>query len=419
MRKRRICGKAKRNDSRKSVSSACCNSKYNIVSNRKTCNNNDFFMMAEGLMHKRVHGCRGSDAPRCEIKTAINRRTSINHFKSFVRLYLGSSILPVRQITPHLMQQFEAYLFDTKAAPFVRQCMKGQAVGQNSAAAGQPVSRNTVSLYMRSLSALYTMVCQQLHIRSKHPFAYVFTGNAPSKKGRSLTEDEMVRVVNFQKELAQPKAQQEQPNEATTATGQGKGQHERRKNRCRKEWETLAHHLFLLSFYFCGMPLTDLLHLRRHQIDQELLRLVYQRRKTGEGTQLGICPEAMNILLQYIRDDMKPDDFVFPVLKSDEGDSYRHYQQAMSACNRALHRIGTRLRLHIRLTTYVARHSWANIACHNYNIQTPVISLALAHKSEKTTYHYLDRADFADLRQAQSKFMDGFRKKCKKISRLV
>lgn len=406
MRKRRICGKAKNYD-RNRVNRTSCNSKYIMVANSQSGHGNDFFMLAERVMLKRVYDRRGCEAPCCGLKTAINRRTAMNHLKAFAHLCLGSQTLPVQQITPHLMQQFEAYLLTARAAP-------------------QPaVRQNSVALYMRSLSALYTLVCQQLHSKSKHPFAEVFTGNAPTKKGRSLTEEEMVRMVAYQ-----PKYRKPQPVRTAgvlAETGRGRAKADRCQGQAttspqgnsRKRWEQLAHHLFLLSFFFCGMPLTDLLHLRRHQVDLPLKRLVYQRRKTGEGTQLAICDEALGILVQYIHDDMNPDDYLFPVLKATEGDGHRQYQQAMSSCNRALHRIGTRLRLHIRLTTYVARHSWANIACHNYNIQTSVISLALAHKSEKTTYHYLSRADYADLRQAQSKIMDGFRKKCKKTSHLL
>lgn len=373
---------------------------------RNTSGNNDFFALCEGMMHWRVHVRSGNNAPCCGVKTAINRRTALNHLRNFVRLQWGTGILPVGQVTPRLMQQFEAYLLTARPALH------------------PALSQNSVALYMRSLSALYTLACSQQHIKGRQPFAAVFTGNTVSKKGRSLTEEEMAMVVAYQ-----PKPRKRQPAHAARAlaeTGRGRARADRcqeqaatsPQGKSRKHWEQLAHHLFLLSFYFCGMPLADLLHLRRHQVDLELKRLVYQRHKTGEGTQLAICPEAQKILQLYIKKEMRPDEYVFPVLTGSCGDSFSQYQAAMSACNRALHRIGARLRLHIRLTTYVARHSWANIACHNYHIHTSVISLALAHKSEKTTHYYLDRADYADLRQAQSLFMDGFRKKCGKKSHL-
>ena len=405
-------------------------------------------------MHLRVHGRGhggGNASLRCGEKTATNRRTALNHLRRYLLLTTGSCRLDVRQIDYRLMQGFEGYLLSGGWVPSGGQPVGGDAGSGGKRPAERPaVSRNSVSLYLRSLSSLYTLVISHLRIKDKRPFSGVFRGNAAAKRGRSLTEDEMARVVGYcRKAYPARRSGQQLPTTASSAHSQlqpssaagqglasdavGQGQApasvevglqsagSEAAGSCAKAWrslsrqerERLALHLFLLSFYLCGMPHIDLLHLRRSQVDLSLRRLSYQRRKTGEGTQLYLCGEAMAILLLYINKDMRPDDFVFPVMGM--GDSYRHYQAVLASCNRVLRRIGSRLGLHIPLTTYVARHSWAGIASHAYGIPASVISLGLAHKSESTTRrHYIDRADYADLRMAQATLMKGFRKKCGK-----
>ena len=59
------------------------------------------------------------------------------------------------------------------------------------------------------------------------------------------------------------------------------------------------------------------------------------------------------------------------------------------------------LGLENKLTLYVARHTWANIA-HSNNVALSVISKAMGHDSEKTTAIYLQSLDTASVDKANS-----------------
>ncbi len=64
--------------------------------------------------------------------------------------------------------------------------------------------------------------------------------------------------------------------------------------------------------------------------------------------------------------------------------------------------IGARLHLSVKLTSYVARHSWATEALRQ-NIPVAVISQAMGHTSEKTTRIYLAQLDQSVLNKANAK----------------
>ena len=57
------------------------------------------------------------------------------------------------------------------------------------------------------------------------------------------------------------------------------------------------------------------------------------------------------------------------------------------------------------LTTYVARHTWANIA-RNQNIPIHVISEGLGHNSEQTTQIYLTSLDTSIINEANRKIIE-------------
>lgn len=57
--------------------------------------------------------------------------------------------------------------------------------------------------------------------------------------------------------------------------------------------------------------------------------------------------------------------------------------------NRALGEIGKELKIPIKLTTYVARHSYATVLKRS-GVPTSIISESLGHSSERVTQIYLD-----------------------------
>lgn len=163
--------------------------------------------------------------------------------------------------------------------------------------------------------------------------------------------------------------------------------------------------LFIFCYLACGMPFVDLAYLTKKNIVGN--EIVYHRHKTGTLVRVAITP-AMRMLMRKYAQDKSP--YLFPVLAAGR-DGHDDYKVALHKQNSLLTAIGLQLRLRVKLTTYVARHSWATEALRQ-NIPVAVISQALGHTSEKTTRIYLDSLDQSVLNRAN-------RKVTKKASQLL
>lgn len=156
-----------------------------------------------------------------------------------------------------------------------------------------------------------------------------------------------------------------------------------------------ARDLFLFSFMACGIPFVDLVHLTRDNIHNNIL--VYKRTKTKTEIRITITPGMRYLIDNYSSKDSV---YLFPVLKGDE--TYAQYKVALRTYNRRLNDIGNRLLVPVKLTSYVARHSWA-MQAKEHNVPISVIGEALGHTSEKTTRFYLSNLDPSILEKANHK----------------
>lgn len=154
--------------------------------------------------------------------------------------------------------------------------------------------------------------------------------------------------------------------------------------------------LFIFCFLASGMPFVDLAYLTKKNIVGN--EIVYHRHKTGTLVRVAITPAMRLLLRKYAK---KGSPYLFPVLAKGN-DGHEVYKAALRRQNRLLKKIGKSLRLPGKLTTYVARHSWATEALRK-NIPVAVISQALGHKSEKTTRIYLASLDQSILNRANKK----------------
>ncbi|WP_455637972.1 tyrosine-type recombinase/integrase [Parabacteroides sp.] len=153
-----------------------------------------------------------------------------------------------------------------------------------------------------------------------------------------------------------------------------------------KERLSFARDLFLFSFMACGMAFVDLAHLTHKNIHGNVL--VYYRVKTKTEIRVTITPGMHRLLERYANPDS---DLLFPILST--GDvSYEKYKVALRTYNRRLEKIGNMLSTPVKLTSYVARHSWAMCA-KNKSASVAAIGQALGHTSEKTTNFYLSELD--------------------------
>lgn len=223
------------------------------------------------------------------------------------------------------------------------------------------IALNTVSCYMRSLRSLIHKI--QPDTDTKALFATVFTGNERTEK-RAVSADDIGTLCRMKL-----------PQQSTVA---------------------YARDIFLFSFYALGMPFVDVVHLRKSQVNNGYI--VYHRHKTGQRISIKIEPPMQQIMNRYNRADCP---FVFPMLSADDDlRQETQYETLRSLYNHHLCKLGQMAHIHRRLTSYVARHSWASIAYHA-NVDLSVISKAMGHTSPNTTLTYIrsiddDRIDTAN-----------------------
>ena len=160
-----------------------------------------------------------------------------------------------------------------------------------------------------------------------------------------------------------------------------------------------ARDLFLFSFMACGMAFVDLAHLTRNNVRGNVL--VYYRVKTKTEIRVTITSGMRRLLEKYARDNSN---LLFPVLQSEEV-SYERNKVAIITYNRRLAKIGDMIDCPVKLTSYVARHSWAMQAKEN-SVSVAVISQALGHTSERTTLFYLKELDQNIIDRVNLKIID-------------
>jgi integrase len=232
----------------------------------------------------------------------------------------------------------------------------------------QHVTPNTISCYMRSLRSLLYRLKPSLKQQSL--FDTVYTGKAHTDK-RSIPFADIVRIRGLSLSPASPLA--------------------------------FSRDLFLFSFYALGMPFVDIAFLLKSQIHND--HIIYYRHKTGQRICIKLETPIEQIIHRHIREDSP---YVFPILSAGtHADVFRDYENARSRYNRHLRKIGEMAGLAHRLTSYVARHSWASMAYHA-NIDLSVISKALGHTSPNTTLTYIREIDDQRIDQANSLLLDKF-----------
>lgn len=211
----------------------------------------------------------------------------------------------------------------------------------------QRLCLNSVSCYMRSLRSMINRVNGE---GNTNAFKNVYTGRVKTDK-RAISESDIISIKH-------------------ASLNEG-------------SFLSLARDVFLFSYYALGMPFIDIAFLRRCQISDNVL--MYYRHKTGQRVVVPLESCMLEIINRY----QSENEYVFPLLHSlDPQKAYREYLKKLNRYNRSLKTLAKKAGLNIRLTSYVARHTWASIA-HASNMDMPVISKALGHTNPQTTLTYI------------------------------
>jgi len=153
-----------------------------------------------------------------------------------------------------------------------------------------------------------------------------------------------------------------------------------------------------LIFLLRGINFKDLVKLTHEQIVGD--RIVYERSKTKTMYSIGM-EEEVNVLLKKLS---KGGDTLIGVMDDEihlldqDIEVLKRYSQHLHVVNNHLKKIGKLLEVDVKLSTYVMRYSYANIA-RSLGISVEEISYLLGHKSSvhAVTEIYLEQYDLQKL----------------------
>ncbi len=278
-----------------------------------------------------------------KIGTANTYRDAKNALRRFAK---GNTTLRVSDVDYKFLKRFETHLF-------ARGCSGGG-----------------ISVYMRSLRATINEAIRQgLMNRDLYPFNTTFNKNGYSiahlkskASPRALSIEDMEKFKNF------PAHKHPELNQ--------------------------AHKLFLFSYYTWGMNFKDMAMLTKDNIYNGRIR--YIREKTGKHITIGISENIQTILDEFRKEESE---YIFPLLndlhKSPEQIKNR-VKKCLKKYNKDLNLIGDILGIDARITSYVARHTFAT-TLKKHNAAISKISEALGHADVNVTKVYLKRFEDAEL----------------------
>lgn len=232
----------------------------------------------------------------------------------------------------------------------------------------QGKSENTIGIRFRTIRMIFNLAIEMEVVKPEY---YPFKKFKVSKlhqdtAKRAITKDDVQAIINY------PTA--------------GKG-----------FYVCLAIDLFTFSYFMGGINFVDMTFLtERNVIDN---RLIYTRKKTGKLINLPLQERAALLLKRY-KDKSKP--YLFPILSDfhkTEQQRLNRLHKVITKVNTVLKSLGEELNIPVKLTTYVARHSYATIL-KRAGVPTSIICESLGHSSEKVTQVYLDSFENSQIDKA-------------------
>jgi len=265
----------------------------------------------------------------------FNRRSSdeprINRFREFFR----DADITFAEITPTILKRFRAYLKGTRN-----------------------ISERTIVNHLIVIRTIFNQaIASNIVDRKYYPFGKgKVVIKFPDSLKIGLTEGEVKTIEEL-----------ELPDDSMT-------------NHSRNLW--------LFSFYFAGMRISDVLRLRWTDFQND--RLYYTMGKNDKGGSLKVPERALNILRQYKR-RINKHNLVFKDLTTllDLNDQYevqRRINQRVKKLNEALEKVAELAKIDKKLTMHIARHTFGNISGDKIPIQ--MLQKLYRHTSITTTIGY-------------------------------
>lgn len=151
----------------------------------------------------------------------------------------------------------------------------------------------------------------------------------------------------------------------------------------------LARMIFMFCFYHAGIRIRDAINLKWQDIHDPYIR--YKQQKTDKIIEIRLRPETKYILDYFQGVTFGKSEFIFPLVKQDVKDKLEEYADRTSKTsliNNELRDIAKKLGIKKKLSTHIARHSFAQIAIGS-KMSIAELSTALVHSSTKVTLGYV------------------------------
>ncbi len=174
----------------------------------------------------------------------------------------------------------------------------------------------------------------------------------------------------------------------------------------RSPYTELSRDIFLFSYFSAGINFKDIATLRYSDLIDG--RIYYRRHKTGREMNCRLMPQAQEIINKYSRTGAIEQDYIFPILDrkihTTEQQIYNRLHKVLVHINRELKEWGKRLGLKTKLSTYVARHTYATVLKRS-GVNIAIISESLGHSDLSTTQIYLDSFENTQIDEAMKNLL--------------
>lgn len=165
--------------------------------------------------------------------------------------------------------------------------------------------------------------------------------------------------------------------------------------------ENHVRNLWLLSFYFAGMRVSDVLLLKWSDFHDG--RLYYTMGKNNKGDSLKVSDKVLSILKQYEESKSSTSDLIFPELRmidiADRFETQRIISSRINSIDRILRlNIAKIAQINKPLTMHIARHSFGNISGDKIPVQ--MLQKLYRHSDIKTTIGYQSNFIHKDVDEA-------------------
>lgn len=162
---------------------------------------------------------------------------------------------------------------------------------------------------------------------------------------------------------------------------------------------TNSRNYFVFSFYSRGMNFADMMKLEWRDIVND--KIFYTRSKTKGNFIIKILPPVQDIL-EYYYENSRGTKYVFPILLKDDLTPIQlenRKSKTLKKYNRDLKEIAEICKIDSMVSSYVARHSFAN-CLKQKGVATDIISESMGHQNLAITQAYLKELDSSLLDKA-------------------